>query len=567
MAEERQRPEFGTNYWVVDEMYREYLTDPDSVGESWKEFFSDYKPTSAAGVAVNGERATRQADQRPPEAQAETPDGDAATAKPKDEPASPAVQGEVKPLRGVDRTIAENMDASLGMPTATSIRVIPAKLLEVNRKIVNNQLRRTRGGKVSFTHLIGWAVVRALGHVPAMTRVFTEADGRPGVLVPEHVHLGLAMDVERKDRSRTLLVPNIKAVDTLDFAGFFRAYEDAVRRVRTSELDPELFAGTTVTLTNPGTVGTVGSVPRLMPGQSLIVGVGAIDYPSEYQATDPRTLAEIGVGKVITLTSTYDHRVIQGAESGLFLKAVHELLLGEHDFYDGVFQSLEIPYEPVRWRVDENPRIGVKGESNVDDKQVAVQKLINQYRVRGHLIANLNPLATEFQRVHPELDPANYGLTIWDLDREFSTGGLAGRDRMTLGDLLGVLRDAYCRTVGVEYMHSQEPDEKAWIQERVEGVRSELDVDDQRRVLSRLNHAEAFEKFLHTKYLGHKRFGLEGAESAIPMLAALLDAAADAGISEAVMGMAHRGRLNVLANILHKSHEKIFRSPSRARAT
>jgi multifunctional 2-oxoglutarate metabolism enzyme len=377
--------------------------------------------------------------------------------------------------------------------------------------------------------------------------------------VPEHVNLGLAMDVERKDGSRTLLVPNLKAVDTLDFAGFFRAYEEVVRRVRTSDLDPELFAGTTATLTNPGTVGTVGSVPRLMPGQSVIVGVGAIDYPSEYQATDPRTLAEIGVGKVVTLTSTYDHRVIQGAESGLFLKAIHELLLGEHAFYDEVFDSLAIPYEPVRWRVDENPRIGVSGESNFADKQIAVQKLINQYRVRGHLIANLNPLAIGFQRVHPELDPATYGLTIWDLDREFATGGLAGTDRRTLGDLLGVLRDAYCRTVGVEYMHSQEPDEKAWIQERVEGVRIELELEDQRRILSRLNHAEAFEKFLHTKYLGHKRFGLEGAESTIPMLAALLDAAADAGIREAVMGMAHRGRLNVLANILHKSHEKIFR--------
>ena len=564
--EERREPKFGTNYWVVDEMYRQYLADPDSVGESWKEFFSDYKPSSVGA----GGTAAQPAPSTPTEARAARPsargDGSAAPAKApaEDQPrkkqkSADEVEGDWKPLRGVDRTIAQNMVTSLQVPTATSIRVAPAKLLEVNRKIINNQLRRTRGGKVSFTHLIGWAVVQALGQVPAMTAIYHEADGKPHVIRPEHTNLGLAMDVERKDGSRTLLVPNVKAVDTLDFAGFFGAYEEAVRRVRTGELDPELFEGTTATLTNPGTVGTVGSVPRLMSGQSVIVGVGAIDYPSEYQATDPRTLAEIGVGKVVTLTSTYDHRVIQGAESGLFLKVVHELLLGEHRFYDEVFDSLAIPYEPVRWRVDENPQIGVSGHSSAPDKQIAVQKIINQYRVRGHLIANLNPLAVGFQRVHAELDPATYGLTIWDLDREFATGGLAGHSRLSLGDLLGLLRDAYCRTIGVEYMHSQEPDEKAWIQERVEGVRPELELHDQRRILSRLNHAEAFEKFLHTKYLGHKRFGLEGAESAIPMLAALFDAAADAGIAEAVMGMAHRGRLNVLANILHKSYEKIFR--------
>jgi 2-oxoglutarate dehydrogenase E1 component len=532
--ETSSKPQFGANYWVVDEMYRAYVADPESVGASWREFFSDYTPAREA----------------PPRDGAGRPEAPAA---PETAPA------DATPLRGVARTIAENMQQSLGVPTATSIRVVPAKLLEVNRQIVNNQLRRTRGGKVSFTHLIGWAVVRGLLRVPAMTSVYTEVEGRGHVRTADHVNLGLAMDVERPDGSRTLLVPNIKRVDEQDFAGFFAAYEDAVRRVRAGDLDPEMFAGTTATLTNPGTVGTVGSVPRLMPGQSVIVGVGAIDYPGEYQGTDPRTLATIGVGKVVTLTSTYDHRVIQGAESGLFLKAVHELLLGGHEFYEEVFDSLRIPYEPVRWHVDENPQLGVTGESTRDDKQVAVQKLINQYRVRGHLIANLNPLAIGFKRVHPELDPAAYGLTIWDLDREFATGGVAGHDRMTLGDLLGLLRDAYCRTAGIEYMHSQEPEEKTWIQDRVEGVTTALDVEQQRLVLSRLNQAEAFEKFLHTKYLGHKRFSLEGAESTIPMLASLLDTASDAGIGEAVMGMAHRGRLNVLANILHKSYDKIFR--------
>jgi multifunctional 2-oxoglutarate metabolism enzyme len=599
-----QTRQFGANSWVVEEMYRQYLADPESVGESWKEFFSDYTPSWQQGAAhgVGGSRTPAPADgdddaeatgngagfaRQPvqtsdggPPTDQEPEQGEEAatdqktdtqktdtqktdTQKADSKKAKPELDGDgevpegAKQLRGVASAIAANMQQSLAVPTATSIREVPAKLLEVNRKIVNNQLVRTRGGKVSFTHLIGWAVVQAMLRMPAMTQTYHEADGKGYVLRPDHINLGLAVDVERKD-GRVLLVPNIKEVDTLDFAGFFHAYEDVIRRVSNNDLSPDMFEGTTATLTNPGTVGTVGSVPRLMPGQSVIVGVGAINYPAEYQAADPQTLAEVGVGKVITLTSTYDHRVIQGAESGLFLKAVHELLLGEHDFYDEVFSSLRIPYEPVRWRRDENPRL-ITGAGDAGDKQVAVQQLINMYRVRGHLIANLNPLAHTFREVHPELDPATYGLTIWDLDREYATGGLAGTSRMRLGDLLGVLRDAYCRTVGVEYMHIQEPDQKAWIQQQVEGVTPDIAVEEQRHILSRLNAAEAFEKFLHTKYIGHKRFSLEGAESTIPMLDALLSAAADDGVVESVMGMAHRGRLNVLANILNKSYDRIFR--------
>jgi multifunctional 2-oxoglutarate metabolism enzyme len=536
MAKQAETATFGTNVWVVDEMYREYLADPDSVGESWKEFFSDYKPAAPTPPKVDGK--------------AEKP----AAAKPDGKVPKDAVR-----LRGVASTIATNMQQSLSMPTATSIRAVPAKLLEVNRRILNNQLRRTRGGKVSFTHLIGWAIVQAMREVPAMTSIYVEADGVGYVRQPEHINLGLAIDVERPDGSRTLLVPNIKEADTLDFAGFYASYEELIRNVRANKLDPAMFEQTTATLTNPGTVGTVGSVPRLMPGQSAIIGVGAIDYPAEYQGADPHTLAEIGVGKVITITSTYDHRVIQGAESGLFLQTVHGLLLGEHGFYDHIFDSLRVPYEPVRWRTDDNPRLAAQSPDGLAEKQIAVQKLINMYRVRGHLIANLNPLQHTFQPVHPELDPATYGLTIWDLDREFHTGGVAGHDRLALGDLLGLLRDAYCRTIGVEYMHIQEPDQKQWIQEQVEEHAYTPDADTQRHILEALNAAEAFERFLHTKYLGHKRFSLEGAESTIPMLDALLNAAADAGITEAVMGMAHRGRLNVLTNILHKSHDKVFR--------
>jgi multifunctional 2-oxoglutarate metabolism enzyme len=560
-----KQEQFGTNFWLVDEMYRQYLADPESVGESWQEFFSDYTPGWDTSAVSNdrGTGRTAREDERTPEAPAAPPSSkDQRPSPPQDAGASTgsAVPEGAKPIRGVASAIAENMESSLTVPTATSIREVPAKLLEVNRRIVNNQLRRTRGGKVSFTHVIGWAVVQALLRVPAMTTTYhTDAEGKRYARRADPVNLGLAVDVERKDGSRTLLVPNIKGVESLDFASFFQAYEEVVRRIKTNDLAPELFEGTTVTLTNPGTVGTVGSVPRLMVGQSAIIGVGALDYPAQYQAADPRMLAEIGVGKVLTITSTYDHRVIQGAESGLFLKAVHELLTGDDGFYDSIFQSLHIPYEPVRWRTDENPRLLPGGTDTEGRKQMAVQRLINMYRVRGHLIANLNPLFESFQEVHPELDPATYGLTIWDLDREFYTDGLPGKPRMQLQEMLGVLRDAYCRTIGVEYMHIQEPDQKTWIQSHLEGADPALPVEDQKHILRRLGDAEAFEKFLHTKYIGHKRFGLEGAESAIPMLDTLLSSAADAGIGDAVMGMAHRGRLNVLTNILHKDYDKIFR--------
>ncbi|MGH9266827.1 MAG: multifunctional oxoglutarate decarboxylase/oxoglutarate dehydrogenase thiamine pyrophosphate-binding subunit/dihydrolipoyllysine-residue succinyltransferase subunit, partial [Acidimicrobiales bacterium] len=405
-------------------------------------------------------------------------------------------------------------------------------------------------------HLIGWAVVQALGDVPALNASFVEVDGKPHIVRHPHVGLGLAVDVVRNDGSRTLLVPCIRGAGTLGFRGFWQAYEELIRKVRGGTISADDFAGVTVTLTNPGTIGTASSVPRLMPGQGAIIGVGALDYPAEYQAADPAALAEMGVSKVIGLSSTYDHRIIQGAESGLFLKRVHDRLVGEEGFYDEVFRSLGVPYEPARWRADINP---VDREQVRLEKQVHVQTLINMYRVRGHLIADLDPLAAKEPRTHPELDPSAFGLTIWDLDRRFFADGLAGRDLMTLGDILGILRDAYCRTVGVEYMHIQEPDQKRWIQQHVEGVRTELPAGVQRHVLERLNAAEAFERFLHTRYVGQKRFGLEGAESAIPLLDAILDRAAAAGMSEVVMGMAHRGRLNVLANLVGKSYREIFR--------
>jgi 2-oxoglutarate decarboxylase len=464
------------------------------------------------------------------------------------------------PLRGAASRVALNMTASLTVPTATSVRTVPAKLLEVNRQILNNQLGRTTGAKVSFTHLIGFAVVRALADVPALNSSYVEEQvaGRtvPSVVRHAHVGLGLAVDVARPDGSRTLMVPCVKDADTLDFRSFVLAYEDAVRKVHSGRVSPDDFAGVTVSLTNPGTLGTVQSVPRLMPGQGAIIGVGALSNPAGFEAADPQLLAELGVGRVVTLTSTYDHRIIQGAESGLFLGRVAEYLMGGGSFYDDVFRSMAVPYEAVRWHTD-----AATSDDREQDrllKQVHVQTLINMYRVRGHLIAHLDPLDLEPPRIHPELDPLSYGLTIWDLPRRFVADGLAGREWATLDEILHLLRDAYCRTMGIEYMHIQDPVQKRWIQEHVEGVDRPLDSAEQLHVLDRLGAAEAFERFLHTRYVGQKRFGLEGAESLIVLLDTLLDDATRAGVDDVVMGMAHRGRLNVLANIVGKSYREIF---------
>jgi 2-oxoglutarate dehydrogenase E1 component len=584
-----ERPEFGANVGLIDEIYRQYLDNPESVSPAWRDFFAENEPdgdeppaeeearagavdsreqpasgsTTLPDGGPQAEAGGAPAPEAAPEAAPETAAEDRTEAKPptpapkqaaKAEPDARA-EANLVPLRGAAARIVEAMEASREVPTATSVRTVPARLLEVNRSVLNGHLRRRQGGKVSFTHMIAYAVVKALEAVPVMTTSYREVDGRPNAVRPEHLNLGLAVDTRRPDGSRTLLVPNIKRADTLDFAAFVRAYEEIIAKVKANKLTVQDFADTTLTITNPGTIGTVLSVPRLMAGQSAIIGVGAIDYPAEYQGADPDTLADAGIGKVITLTSTYDHRVIQGAESGEFLARMHRLLLGSDDFYAELFRSMTVPYVPVLWRKDEKP-----SEDSLEsvEKQARVLQLINMYRVRGHLIANLDPLKAKPPQMHPELDPATYGFTIWDLERRFVTGGLAGQRELPLGEILHILRDAYCRTGTVEYMHNAHTDEKEWIQDHVEGVPQELPKEDQLQILHKLSEAEAFERFLHNKYTGHKRFSLEGGESLIPMLDAVLDAAADDNMEGTVIGMSHRGRLNVLANTVGKSYGEIF---------
>ncbi|WP_327068912.1 multifunctional oxoglutarate decarboxylase/oxoglutarate dehydrogenase thiamine pyrophosphate-binding subunit/dihydrolipoyllysine-residue succinyltransferase subunit [Kitasatospora sp. NBC_01302] len=576
---------FGPNEWLVDEIYQQYLQDPNSVDRAWWDFFADYKPgtevtpvTQAAtqagptptAVAAPAPAATAAAGAPAPAAApvaaaaaapaAAAPLAAAPAAPPAPKaaaaPAAPVAEmsagPELVPLRGPAKAVATNMDASLEVPTATSVRAVPAKLLIDNRIVINNHLQRARGGKVSFTHLIGYALVQALKATPGMNHSYAVKDGKSYLVKPEHVNLGLAIDLVKPNGDRQLVVAAIKKAETLDFFGFWQAYEDIVRRARANKLTMDDFTGVTVSLTNPGGIGTVHSVPRLMQGQGTILGVGAMEYPAEFQGSNPDTLARLGVSKIMTLTSTYDHRVIQGAASGEFLRSIHQLLLGEHGFYDEVFESLRIPYEPVRWATD----VATTHEDDVN-KTARVMELIHSYRVRGHLMADTDPLEYK-QRKHPDLDVVEHGLTLWDLEREFAVGGFGGQKIMKLRDILGLLRNSYCRTVGIEYMHIQDPKQRKWIQERVEKPYTKPEREEQLRILRRLNSAEAFETFLQTKYVGQKRFSLEGGESLIPLLDATIDAAAEHRLDEAVIGMAHRGRLNVLANIVGKPYGKIF---------
>ncbi|MGW3662644.1 multifunctional oxoglutarate decarboxylase/oxoglutarate dehydrogenase thiamine pyrophosphate-binding subunit/dihydrolipoyllysine-residue succinyltransferase subunit [Streptomyces sp. NPDC005141] len=585
---------FGANEWLVDEIYQQYLQDPNSVDRAWWDFFADYKPgapaaSATAGTAAAGAAGTTTpaapaapvppaARQAPPQAAPAAPVAPApapvaapaapkpaaaapapakaapAAAKPQAAPATEAPEGpEYVTLRGPAGAVAKNMNASLEVPTATSVRAVPVKLLFDNRIVINNHLKRARGGKISFTHLIGYAMVQAIKAMPSMNWHFVEKDGKPTLVKPPHINFGLAIDLVKPNGDRQLVVAGIKKAETLNFFEFWQAYEDIVRRARDGKLTMDDFTGVTVSLTNPGGLGTVHSVPRLMPGQSVIMGVGSMDYPAEFQGTSQDTLNKLGIAKVMTLTSTYDHRVIQGAASGEFLRVVANSLLGETGFYDEIFESLRIPYEPVRWLKD----IDASHDDDVT-KAARVFELIHSYRVRGHVMADTDPLEYK-QRKHPDLDITEHGLTLWDLEREFAVGGFAGKSLMKLRDILGVLRDSYCRTTGIEFMHIQDPKQRKWIQDRIERPHTKPEREEQLRILRRLNAAEAFETFLQTKYVGQKRFSLEGGESVIPLLDAVIDSAAESRLDEVVIGMAHRGRLNVLANIVGKSYAQIFR--------
>lgn len=581
---------WGPNEWYVAQMYELFEADPTSVSADWQEFFTKNPAAGKGAARRSADRATAQLTSSVVAAEqsfaGDTPDRPAngglanniVSVERSDLPPAPptvvreatspytrhhpetvaadlgehASENKIAPLRGPARAVVKNMEASLGVPTATSARQIPSQLLIENRIIINEHLARTIGGKVSFTHLIGYAIVEALVEMPSMNVRFVEENGKPGVEQFAHVGLGLAIDVPRADGSRSLLVPVVKEADTLTFTEFKDACNDLIARARQGKLTADDFQGASASLTNPGTLGTTHSVPRLMPGQGVIVGVGATDYAAELAGVPAERLAMMAVGKATYFTSTYDHRVIQGAGSGEFLRLISKKLTGEDGFYDRVFNSIKIPYPPYRWEKDL-----VYDEAREKGKPARIVELIHAYRSRGHLAADTDPLAYRV-RQHPDLELSRYGLSVWDLDRTFPTGGYGGTEQMVLRNMLRQLRDTYTRSVGIEYMHIQDPAQRLWVQRHVEQPYAKPTPEEQQQILETLIRAEAFEEFLQTKFTGQKRFSLEGGESLIPLLDAVLNSAANAGLHEVAIGMAHRGRLNVLSNIAGKSNAQIF---------
>lgn len=578
----------------VEELYYQYLRDPHSVSVEWQQYFrTEYdaqpqaiaspttQPAVQTSVQTSVQPTIQQASQpqsytngtkttvaetvivasvpAPTEA-AKAPTSHSPYHQPQQTPRLGA-NDELIPLSGVPEKVATNMMQSLHVPTATSARSIPVKALEENRKLIVKFLTKHRRGKISFTHIVAWAIVKALVKYPGMNDAcYVDEHGRSYRVKRASINIGLAVDVTRKDGSRSLVVPSIKDAQNLSFADFIAQYDELVKKARNNKLTIEDLTGSTCSLTNPGGIGTIMSMPRLMEGQGLIVATGAIDYPAEFQAVMPEVLATLAVSKVMVMTSTYDHRVIQGAESGEFLQYMHRLLIGEENFYDQIFASLRMPYEPVRWAKDNrlNP-FGAQEQSEVLEKETLVNQMINAYRVRGHLMANVNPLGLQAY-YYPELQPSHYGLTIWDLDRQFDTGGLGGVKSAPLRDIIDMLRDMYCGEIGIEYMHIQSPEKKFWVQNNVESTKfsPKLSADEKKRIYRKLMEAEAFENYINTRFIGMKRFSVEGGESVLPMVERLFENSSKGHLKGIVIGMAHRGRLNILANLLGKKLEKIF---------
>jgi 2-oxoglutarate dehydrogenase E1 component len=456
------------------------------------------------------------------------------------------------------------MEQSLAIPTATTFRVVPVGVLEERRRRLNGALQASgRRSKISFTHLIAWALVQATKQHPVMGHTLVKQDDTPYRVQPEGIGLGLAVDVQRKDGSRGLVVPVIQRAETMDFAGFHAAYEAAVEKARTNRLMPDDFAGATMTLTNPGGLGTVASVPRLMTGQGSIIAVGAIGYPVEFSAVPEERLREFGISKVMTVTSTYDHRVIQGAESGSFLATVEALLQGDQGFYDLIEESLQL--SAISYQVVKSAPVAKREEAagpvapEMLYHVAAAMALVKAFRMHGHLAAELDPLGTP-PIGDPALDPGPLGLTpevMAAIPSKVLRIAVPGR---TLAESLPYLQATYCGTMAYEIEHISTHEERVWLREKIESgaYRQPLPAEERRALLRRLTQVEALEKFLHKAYLGQKRFSIEGVDMLVPMLDLTIERAAESGARDVVIGMAHRGRLNVLAHTVGRPYETIF---------
>ncbi|MEX2155488.1 MAG: multifunctional oxoglutarate decarboxylase/oxoglutarate dehydrogenase thiamine pyrophosphate-binding subunit/dihydrolipoyllysine-residue succinyltransferase subunit [Gemmatimonadales bacterium] len=541
---------FGThNAAFVQAMYEDYLRDPSSVGEEWRQLFDNGKLGELPIIPGAGSR-----EQGAATVSAPTPAAPA--------PRSPLPAPGAVPITGPAARLVQNMTESLTVPTATSFRDIAAGTLDTRRKALNAQLAPTAGGpgkKVSFTHLIGYAIVQAAKRFPVMTHAYQEIESKPHRLDPGGVSLGLAVDVEKKDGSRALVVPVIKHAEAMDFAAFHSAYETLVEKARTNRLLPDDFAGGTITLTNPGTLGTVASVPRLMKGQGSIIATG--------------TIRELAGTKLVTITSTYDHRIIQGAESGMFLRELDSLLQGENQFYEGVAVSLTgkgagsgeqgaaatarppgpssqlpAPSSPL-------PASGIEDLKHV----AAAMALVRAHRAFGHLAAHLDPLGSD-PPGDPSLDPGPLGLTpdiMARIPAEVLRIYVPGK---TLAEALPHLRATYCGTIAYEVEHIGSHQERVWLRQVIESGehRQPLPAEEKKQLLARLTAVETLERFLHKAYLGQKRFSIEGLDVTVPMLDLTIELAGGQGARKVTVGMAHRGRLNVLAHAVNVPYETIF---------
>jgi 2-oxoglutarate dehydrogenase E1 component len=484
-----------------------------------------------------------------------------------------ATAGEEKQLRGPAAMLAKAMDESRSVPTATSFRTIAVDTLDAKRKAINAQLNE-RGLKTSFTHLVAWAIVKATADVPVMVRSFAERDGKPYAIENGPVNLGIAVDVTKKDGSHGLMVPAIKNAEGLDFAGFHTAFEDLIAKTRENKLTADDFQGTNISLTNPGGIGTVASVPRLLAGQSAIIATGSIAYPPEWSHASPERIKQLGVSKIMTLTSTYDHRVIQGAESGEFLRRVEQLLQGEDDFYEGVAADLGIEAAPITnahpasaspaplsAAAPAGESSGVPGEVDEELLQAvqAATSLLKAYRTQGHLAASLDPLGSE-PKGDPGLEPENLNLTPELMARIPASILRIGVPGETLLEALPRMRAAYCSTIGYQFEHIASHQQRIWMREMIEtgAHRQPLGAEEKERLLHRLIDVFQFERFLGKAYLGAKVFSIEGLDVIVPMLDEAVTLAHRAGADDVVFGMAHRGRLSVLAHNLGRPLESIL---------
>jgi 2-oxoglutarate dehydrogenase E1 component len=478
-------------------------------------------------------------------------------------------EGEAKALRGPAAMLAKAMDESREVPTATSFRTIAVDTLDAKRKALNGILKE-RGMKVSFTHLVAWAIVQAAKEWPVMTRVFEQREGKPFAIEGGPVNLGIAVDVERKDGSRSLMVPAIKGAEGLGFAEFHAHYEELIKKTRESKLTADDFQGTNISLTNPGGIGTVASVPRLMSGQSAIIATGSIAYPPEWAHAAPDRLRQLGVSKVMTLTSTYDHRVIQGAESGSFLRRIEQLLQGEDEFYESVAAELGIEAGPITAAhpaAASAPPLGAAPQAaspTQPDEELlqavqAATSLLKGYRTHGHLAARLDPLGRE-PKGDPAIQPENLNLTPELMSRIPASILRIGVPGETLLEVLPRMREAYCGTIAYQFEHLSSHQQRTWLREMVETAahRKPLDDEEKRRLLARLIDVFEFERFVEKAYLGQKIFTIEGLDAIVPMLDEVITLAGRAGAEEVVLGMAHRGRLSVLAHNMGRSIESIL---------